>query len=348
MTTIVEVRNVNEAIDRLRKMMGNTTPWVGRTARGSYTQEWHEPVMTVYGRPQERVSFSVARDANPFFHLFESLWILAGRNDVGFLQIFNKKMGDYSDDGRTFHAPYGWRLRTHFREEGSDTSRNIDQLKLVVQLLRQDIHTRRAVMSIWDPVADLAAESKDIPCNDMIMFKYRDSQLDMLVCCRSNDAIWGAYGANVVQFSMIHEFVAAAIGIPMGVYRQLSDSFHYYPAIDVCQRMFGGHDWNCDPYDKGEYSERNTVTTFPLFGSPANADDFLQQCERLCHDIEAREVNSEGYMDFFQVVAIPMWIAWSMYRTTGVRSAVEFLNGNASRIDWLEAGARWLTRRIKG
>jgi hypothetical protein len=36
------------------------------------------PVMSVTSIPTERVLFDPARDANPFFHLFESLWMLAG------------------------------------------------------------------------------------------------------------------------------------------------------------------------------------------------------------------------------------------------------------------------------
>ena len=34
------------------------------------------PVTTVYGRPNYRVLFNERRDANPFFHLVESVWML--------------------------------------------------------------------------------------------------------------------------------------------------------------------------------------------------------------------------------------------------------------------------------
>ena len=33
-------------------------------------------------------------------------------------------------------------------------------------------------------------------------------KLCMTVCNRSNDMLWGAYGANVVHMSMLQEFVA--------------------------------------------------------------------------------------------------------------------------------------------
>jgi hypothetical protein len=40
------------------------------------------PVVTCYSAPTQRVLFSPMRDANPFFHLMEALWMLAGRDDV--------------------------------------------------------------------------------------------------------------------------------------------------------------------------------------------------------------------------------------------------------------------------
>src|SRR3990170_4411256 len=60
-----------------------------------------EPVIVSYDQPRERVLFNQARDANPFFHLYESLWMLAGRNDVASLAYYNSKISQYSDDEKT-------------------------------------------------------------------------------------------------------------------------------------------------------------------------------------------------------------------------------------------------------
>src|SRR3989337_1533259 len=108
----ITVRNVNYALPegaQLIKMYGKPT-----APRGQATLEVPEPVTTVYEHPWERVLFSDERDANPFLHFFESLWLLAGRQDVEFVAQFNPRMANYSDDGTTFHAPYGYRLRHHF------------------------------------------------------------------------------------------------------------------------------------------------------------------------------------------------------------------------------------------
>ena len=52
----------------------------------------------------------------------------------------------------------------------------------------------------------------------------------MTVSNRSNDIIWGTFGANAVHMSMLHEYVASALMLHVGKYTQISDSFHAYTA----------------------------------------------------------------------------------------------------------------------
>src|SRR4051812_36564006 len=70
-----------------------------------------EPVILTYEKPLERVLFNAARDANPFLHLYEALYMLAGRNDVAPLAYYAKQMRQYSDDGVTLNGSYGYRWR---------------------------------------------------------------------------------------------------------------------------------------------------------------------------------------------------------------------------------------------
>ena len=52
--------------------------------------------------PYRRCVGGCERDINIFFLLAEAMWIALGRKDVAFLTLFNKKMSDFSDDGKTF------------------------------------------------------------------------------------------------------------------------------------------------------------------------------------------------------------------------------------------------------
>jgi thymidylate synthase len=179
------------------------------------------PVMTIYDRPCERVLFSAERDANPFFHLAEALWMLAGRNDAAFLNLFIRNFGEqFAQPNGTVHGAYGFRWREMF---------SMDQLDEVVRILKEEPLSRQAVLTMWNPNVDLGfPDLKDRPCNTQIYFRILDARLQMTVMCRSNDILWGAYGANAVHFSVLQEYLAARIGVKVGIYYQFSNNFHAY------------------------------------------------------------------------------------------------------------------------
>src|SRR5690606_1699783 len=147
-------------------------------------------VITHTARPEQRVLINPLRDANPFFHLAESMWMLAGSNLAAPMVRLVGNMASFSDDALVFHGAYGHRWRNRF---------GYDQLLNVIKLLQRDPTTRRAVIAMWDPNSDLDYALRgglDTPCNTHLYFGVRDGALNMTVCCRSNDAVWGAHGAN--------------------------------------------------------------------------------------------------------------------------------------------------------
>lgn len=351
MTTFVSTtRNVNGAFAHLIQLETQDDLWRTISPRGMETKEFRGTFITEYTHPRERVLFHQERDANPFFHFFESLWILAGREDVAYLEQFNSHIKTFSDDGKTFHAAYGYRMRKYC----ADTT-ECDQLVGVIELLRKDPDTRRAVMCFWDPVLDLGmittrgefigAVSKDIPCNDLLMFKLREGELDLTVSCRSNDAVWGAYGANAVQFSVIQEIVARAVGAEVGTYKQISDSFHIYSDNGAWNRVKASASFsNQDAY--------SAVHIHPYcMMKDTDYRWWLQQCERF--------VSFDGMLydapdPFFAEVAAPMLSAHKAYRGQATSSQVS----RNDRIDialqdiqecraddWRIACVEWLRRR---
>src|ERR1035437_1373505 len=102
MTTIIKVRNVEEAL-------GEGFQWLkvaglNETSRNGPVRVAPGPVLTEYSHPQERVVFNPVRDANPVFHLLESLWMLAGSDSVGFLLPYNARMAEYADSDGFLHG----------------------------------------------------------------------------------------------------------------------------------------------------------------------------------------------------------------------------------------------------
>jgi len=161
----------------------------------------------------------------------ETLWVLAGRDDMDFLSFYLKRAKDFSDDGKTWRAAYGPRLRGAL----CDTSVHwIDQLAHVVNELREHPNTRRAVITLLWPASDFENfTAKDFPCTQSIHFLPRDNRLDLVVFIRSNDILWGLSGVNIFEFTVLHEVVADMVRMPLGSYYHIADSLHYYTEFET-------------------------------------------------------------------------------------------------------------------
>ncbi len=324
------------------------TPANQISPRGARTIESPEPVCTVYWNPTQRVLMNPHRDANPFFHFFEALWMLAGRCDVEFVAKLNKQIASYSDDEDVIHGAYGFRWRSWF---------GFDQLDFLVDLLREEPSTRRAVLTMWSPNGDtIAAEggvgglsSKDVPCNTQVFFKVRRGKLNMTVSNRSNDMLWGAYGANAVHMSMLLEYMAGRIGVEVGIYRQVSDSFHVY--LDDK----GGALWTKlkearkdrnsaafeDPYRQVQPRVARTHAVLDVLPMGAGHADWALDLQTFFDSVDSDRTPGELAFStpFFRTVVAPMWRTW-VHRDRGM--LVE-----CHAPDWAAACNEWLERRVK-
>ena len=295
--------------------------------RGGNVAEFETPVCTTYKVPTERVLFYPERDANPYFHLMESLWMLAGRNDVEWISQFNGRMNTYSDDGVTFHGAYGYRWREWFGK---------DQLNQAVTRLTTYANDRRTVVTMWDANTDLVEgnDGKDYPCNTQIYFQARDDILDMTVCNRSNDMIWGAYGANAVHMSVLLEYMAARCGMKVGTYYQFSNNLHAY--VDVLEKMsgiLGTPDY--DPYACINTDGSHYIPP-PIVTDPKSFDEELEQW---FEDPDLKFTNT-----WLHEVASPMFYSWQHHKS---QEKVEAVLEAALIKDeaWSQACVEWLSRR---
>lgn len=323
---LVMARNVNDAYRQGAVLLN--TYGVERLTRNGVALVLPRPCTTHYERPTERVLFNEARDANPFFQLFEALWLLAGRDDVRWISQFNRQIAAYSDDGHRFHGSYGERWRRHW---------GFDQLERLLVELTRDRQSRRAYLGMWDPGCDLGAVSKDLPCNVGAKVELMDGALNIVVFNRSNDMLWGAYGTNVVQFSMLQEYLAARLGAQVGWYEQVSANFHAYTntwAKAGLNRPFAAYlNGASDPY------ELEQVHTSPLV---TDASTFMRE---LTMFLEAPGDDHEWKNLFFQHVAQPLYQVHRYYRAGQLDKAERELDLMEPRMDWQLAARDWLARR---
>ncbi len=152
--------------------------------------------------------------------------------------------------------------------------------------------------------------------------------LDLTVCCRSNDAIWGAHGANVVHLSVLQEYLAAHIGVGVGKLCQLSNNYHVY--LDQLEKVWPMGTSGTDFY-------RNPVAAYPIVTAP-NAFEL---------DLSLFFSGTWEYgfyeNEFFRRVAVPMRKAYQLWRMEDLEGAFTTLF-SAVMCDWTIAAVGWLHR----
>lgn len=323
----ITVRNVNQAL--VEGFAWLRVAGARENSRNGPVIVAPEPVCTTYQYPWERVLFNPVRDANPVFHLMEAIWMLAGDNDVTFPEIFNSKFRQYAEeDGRVWGA-YGYRWREHFHD---------DQIYTIIEMLKKNPNSRQAVMQMWDCDFDLDQTKNDLPCNTHIYFDCRGGVLNMTVCNRSNDILWGAYGANAVHMSMLQEIIAAGVGVPMGVYRQMSNNFHAYTDNDVVKHFMenGVQDYDC-------YGGFFT-THMPLIHGDETVEMFLTDCELLVSEW-ATIADPVFNTKFFQVIAFQLFSAYLARKDERHMVRRDDFTVEQLTNDWVSAFLGWCERR---
>lgn len=308
--------DVNQAYTHLHEIKYDYAGW--EETRNGSALVFRGPVLIEHAMPYRRVLFDPIRDANPFFHYMEAIWMLSGSENVDFPAQFAKQIREYSDDGKTLNGAYGFRWRNHWE----------DQIEEVIYMLRKEPTTRRAVLTMWDPSFDLGSGSKDIPCNTHIYFRVEHNRLVMTVCNRSNDMVWGMLGANMVHMSILQEYIAGALGLSTGSYFQFTNNLHIYK------------DWE-DRYAKvpSKWYEKNPNVTRWNF-SPDTLDH--HEAERFVE--EGLDVDEPYTCRILRDNAEPMLLAWMAHKDGNDDLALHQI-GRIYDEDWREACRLWIERR---
>lgn len=339
---VIHARNVAQALPLGVQLLASNG--VARDSRNGSVVMADAPVTTVTEHPMERVLLHPGRDANPFFHLMEGLWMLAGRDDVKFLTRYAKQLAAYSDDGKTLHGAYGKRWRDWFMPTEDGRPSAFDQIAWAIGTLKEDPDSRRVVIQMWDGDIDplkATCGGKDVPCNTAIYVLVNQGRLEITVTCRSNDMLWGAHGANAVHFSMLQEYLAAGVGVPVGRMFQVSNNYHAYEKTLTrelaesltCSGLLNPYDTE----DRNEVVEPFRMVTVDLKTWGEDLGVFMEEGPIV------------GFRDpFFRKVVTPVEMAHRHYRTnkgeeryTGALDIIE----QCAAADWRVACREWLQRR---
>lgn len=151
------------------------------------------------------------------YALGELNWYWAGSNSCEEIGKFAKKWLSITDDGITNNSAYGFILEKKY---------GFDQIEQVINLLKKDKNTRRAVLNISDPAID-RINTKDMQCTIAIQFLIRNNKLNTTVYMRSNDIIFG-FPYDYIYFISLAYYISSKLGIELGTYTHIATSLHLY------------------------------------------------------------------------------------------------------------------------
>ncbi|MES2896109.1 MAG: thymidylate synthase [Pseudomonadota bacterium] len=164
--------------------------------------------------------------------ILELLWFLRGDTNVKWLQERGVSIWDEwaAPDGE-LGPVYGKQWRSWTAPDG----RVIDQIANVVETLKTTPHSRRHIVSAWNPadVDDMALP----PCHCLFQFFVADGKLSCQLYQRSADVFLGV-PFNIASYALLTLMVAKVVGLQPGEFvHTLGDAHLYLNHLDQAREQ---------------------------------------------------------------------------------------------------------------
>ena len=152
----------------------------------------------------------------------ELIWFLAGDTNIKYLQDNKVRIWDeWADADGDLGPVYGKQWR---RWEGPDGA-VIDQIKNVVEALKNNPYSRRHIVSAWNPadVDDMALP----PCHCLFQFHVADGKLSCQLYQRSADIFLGV-PFNIASYALLVHMMAQVCDLEVGDFVHTFGDAHIY------------------------------------------------------------------------------------------------------------------------
>ena len=133
---------------------------------------------------------------------------------------YHERLFEYDLIEKTEDWEHGAPTGTH-----SPTEKRINQIEECIKMLKDCGFTRRAQAVTWKCWEDL--NISDPSCLQRLWFRVEDGKLNMVIHIRSNDAFKASF-MNMYAFTELQAYVAERVGVEVGEYIHVADSFHIY------------------------------------------------------------------------------------------------------------------------
>jgi len=171
--------------------------------------------------------------------LRELLWYLSGQEHIRDLRQHTKIWDDWADERGELETAYGryWRRFPHPVQKShapiAETLetlcpvQEIDQIAYVIDEIKRNPHSRRLVVSAWEP--GNAERSRLPPCHYSFVFQVLDGRLNCHLSQRSGDIALGI-PFNLACYATLTQMIAQETGLELGYFAHTIVDAHIYIA----------------------------------------------------------------------------------------------------------------------
>ena len=215
---------------------------------------------------------STIRNVSLSYMCGELLWYVRGSNDKNFIGKFGDLWNKISDDGLTNNSAYGYIIKY---------KHGFNQIDKIVELLRKDKNSRRAVININVPNPNVI-ETKDEMCTIALQFLIRNNKLHCTAMMRSND-IWFGLPYDIIFFTICQKYIADCLDLEYGTYTHFATSLHLY---------LHDKDKIINAIDENIIKNKITINHKALIKSSNELYDFIDKCNN------PKEMIIENFKEF--------------------------------------------------
>lgn len=205
-------------LDLMRHVLAHGHPKTDRTGTGT---------LSVFGwqmRFDLAAGFPLLTTKKVHFRsvVHELLWFLQGDTNIGYLRDNGVSIWDeWADEQGNLGPVYGHQWRRWQGKSGEE----VDQIKAILQQLRETPDSRRMIVSAWN-VADIP-QMKLPPCHALFQFYVADGRLSCQLYQRSADIFLGV-PFNIASYALLTLMIAQVSGLQPGEFVHTLGDAHLY------------------------------------------------------------------------------------------------------------------------
>jgi thymidylate synthase len=154
--------------------------------------------------------------------IHELLWFLQGDTNIRYLKENGVSIWDeWADENGNLGPVYGAQWRSWPAADG----RHIDQIRQILEQIRNDPDSRRIIVSAWN-VGELDRMALP-PCHAFFQFYVADGRLSLQLYQRSADIFLGV-PFNIASYALLLMMVAQVTGLEAGEFIHTLGDAHLY------------------------------------------------------------------------------------------------------------------------